>query len=108
MKMGVMKDALREAWRAPTWCSATATASAGMRSGAARSRQVKSFESRRTAQALSRECRPGDHVLVMSNGGFGGIHAKLLEALGVISKKISPQRHRGRQLQKLFMCRRHH
>ncbi|EHR73042.1 UDP-N-acetylmuramate:L-alanyl-gamma-D-glutamyl-meso-diaminopimelate ligase [Burkholderiales bacterium JOSHI_001] len=26
--------------------------------------------------------RPGDHVLVMSNGGFGGIHAKLLAALG--------------------------
>jgi UDP-N-acetylmuramate: L-alanyl-gamma-D-glutamyl-meso-diaminopimelate ligase len=25
--------------------------------------------------------RPGDHVLCMSNGGFGGIHAKLLEAL---------------------------
>ena len=25
--------------------------------------------------------RPGDHVLVMSNGGFGGIHAKLLAAL---------------------------
>jgi UDP-N-acetylmuramate: L-alanyl-gamma-D-glutamyl-meso-diaminopimelate ligase len=26
--------------------------------------------------------RPGDHVLCMSNGGFGGIHAKLLAALG--------------------------
>ncbi len=25
--------------------------------------------------------RPGDHVLVMSNGGFGGIHQKLLDAL---------------------------
>ena len=25
--------------------------------------------------------RPGDHVLCMSNGGFGGVHAKLLEAL---------------------------
>ncbi|WP_371323972.1 UDP-N-acetylmuramate:L-alanyl-gamma-D-glutamyl-meso-diaminopimelate ligase [Dechloromonas sp. ZY10] len=25
--------------------------------------------------------RPGDHVLVMSNGGFGGIHGKLLVAL---------------------------
>lgn len=24
---------------------------------------------------------PGDHILVMSNGGFGGIHNKLLEAL---------------------------
>jgi UDP-N-acetylmuramate: L-alanyl-gamma-D-glutamyl-meso-diaminopimelate ligase len=26
--------------------------------------------------------QPGDHVLCMSNGGFGGIHAKLLAALG--------------------------
>jgi UDP-N-acetylmuramate: L-alanyl-gamma-D-glutamyl-meso-diaminopimelate ligase len=26
--------------------------------------------------------RPGDHILCMSNGGFGGIHATLLEALG--------------------------
>jgi UDP-N-acetylmuramate: L-alanyl-gamma-D-glutamyl-meso-diaminopimelate ligase len=32
---------------------------------------------RRVAQAA----RPGDHVLCMSNGGFGGIHAKLLTAL---------------------------
>ncbi len=27
------------------------------------------------------EARPGDHLLMMSNGGFGGIHAKLLDAL---------------------------
>ena len=25
--------------------------------------------------------RPGDHVLCMSNGGFGGVHDKLLRAL---------------------------
>ncbi|MDR7380384.1 UDP-N-acetylmuramate: L-alanyl-gamma-D-glutamyl-meso-diaminopimelate ligase [Rhodoferax ferrireducens] len=25
--------------------------------------------------------KPGDHILCMSNGGFGGIHAKLLQAL---------------------------
>ena len=31
--------------------------------------------------AVVRAARPGDHVLVMSNGGFGGIHAKLLDAL---------------------------
>ena len=24
---------------------------------------------------------PGDHILCMSNGGFGGIHAKVLAAL---------------------------
>ncbi len=27
--------------------------------------------------------RPGDHILVMSNGGFNGIHQTLLDALGV-------------------------
>ncbi len=32
-------------------------------------------------QAIAREAKPGDHVLVMSNGGFGGIHDKLLSAL---------------------------
>jgi UDP-N-acetylmuramate: L-alanyl-gamma-D-glutamyl-meso-diaminopimelate ligase len=31
--------------------------------------------------SIAGEARPGDHVLVMSNGGFGGIHGKLLEAL---------------------------
>jgi len=28
-----------------------------------------------------RHARPGDHLLCMSNGGFGGIHAKLLDGL---------------------------
>ncbi len=31
--------------------------------------------------AVAAAARPGDHVLCMSNGGFGGIHAKLLAAL---------------------------
>ena len=31
--------------------------------------------------AIVAQARPGDHVLVMSNGGFGGIHAKLLARL---------------------------
>ncbi|HYP82219.1 UDP-N-acetylmuramate:L-alanyl-gamma-D-glutamyl-meso-diaminopimelate ligase [Variovorax sp.] len=26
--------------------------------------------------------RPGDHIVCMSNGGFGGVHQKLLDALG--------------------------
>jgi UDP-N-acetylmuramate: L-alanyl-gamma-D-glutamyl-meso-diaminopimelate ligase len=30
---------------------------------------------------LAAEARPGDHIIIMSNGGFGGIHAKLLAAL---------------------------
>ena len=31
--------------------------------------------------AVVKAARPGDHVLCMSNGGFGGIHTKLLDAL---------------------------
>jgi UDP-N-acetylmuramate: L-alanyl-gamma-D-glutamyl-meso-diaminopimelate ligase len=31
--------------------------------------------------AVAKAARPGDHILVMSNGGFGGIHDKLLAAL---------------------------
>ena len=31
--------------------------------------------------AVARAAQPGDHVLCMSNGGFGGVHAKLLAAL---------------------------
>ncbi len=32
-------------------------------------------------QAVTREARPGDHILCMSNGSFGGIHEKLLNSL---------------------------
>jgi UDP-N-acetylmuramate: L-alanyl-gamma-D-glutamyl-meso-diaminopimelate ligase len=39
---------------------------------------IDALVSRIVAEAL-----PGDHVLVMSNGGFGGIHNKLLKALDV-------------------------
>ena len=31
--------------------------------------------------AIAADAREGDHILVMSNGGFGGIHQKLLDAL---------------------------
>jgi UDP-N-acetylmuramate: L-alanyl-gamma-D-glutamyl-meso-diaminopimelate ligase len=31
--------------------------------------------------AIKTAARPGDHVLVMSNGGFGGVHQKILDAL---------------------------
>jgi len=32
-------------------------------------------------KGLAAEARAGDHILVMSNGGFGGVHEKLLAAL---------------------------
>jgi UDP-N-acetylmuramate: L-alanyl-gamma-D-glutamyl-meso-diaminopimelate ligase len=32
-------------------------------------------------QAIKAIAKPGDHLLVMSNGGFGGVHQKLIKAL---------------------------
>jgi UDP-N-acetylmuramate: L-alanyl-gamma-D-glutamyl-meso-diaminopimelate ligase len=34
------------------------------------------------ANAIAKEARAGDHVLIMSNGGFGGLHGKVLARLG--------------------------
>jgi UDP-N-acetylmuramate: L-alanyl-gamma-D-glutamyl-meso-diaminopimelate ligase len=32
-------------------------------------------------QAIKREAQAGDHIVIMSNGGFAGVHDRLLEAL---------------------------
>jgi UDP-N-acetylmuramate: L-alanyl-gamma-D-glutamyl-meso-diaminopimelate ligase len=32
-------------------------------------------------EAIAKTAKSGDHILVMSNGGFGGIHQKILDAL---------------------------
>ena len=32
-------------------------------------------------KAVTNEAKPGDHILVMSNGGFGGVHQKILTAI---------------------------
>jgi UDP-N-acetylmuramate: L-alanyl-gamma-D-glutamyl-meso-diaminopimelate ligase len=31
--------------------------------------------------AVAKEAKPGDHILVMSNGGFGGVHQKILKTI---------------------------
>ncbi len=33
------------------------------------------------ADSVAKEVKSGDHVLIMSNGGFGGLHEKLLARL---------------------------
>jgi UDP-N-acetylmuramate: L-alanyl-gamma-D-glutamyl-meso-diaminopimelate ligase len=40
--------------------------------------------------ALAAELRPGDRVAILSNGGFGGIHDKLLRALAETDLKPTP------------------
>jgi UDP-N-acetylmuramate: L-alanyl-gamma-D-glutamyl-meso-diaminopimelate ligase len=32
-------------------------------------------------ESIAQQAQHGDHILVMSNGGFGGIHEKLLKRL---------------------------
>ena len=44
-----------------------------------KARQAESIDE--IIQVVAREHRPGDLVVLMSNGGFGGIHQKLLQAL---------------------------
>jgi UDP-N-acetylmuramate: L-alanyl-gamma-D-glutamyl-meso-diaminopimelate ligase len=44
-----------------------------------RARQASSIDD--IVETIVREHRPGDLVVLMSNGGFGGIHQKLLQAL---------------------------
>ena len=86
MKLGAMKDALPGslAARRPR---VLLRGEPRLGRGAARSRRSgdRACGARRPRRAGRRDRRarraPGDHVLVMSNGGFGGIHEKLLAAL---------------------------
>ncbi len=39
----------------------------------------------RLIERIASDARPGDQILVMSNGGFGGIHARLLSRLGAMT-----------------------
>ena len=84
MKLGTMKAALPASLAAADrvycyganlgWDAAAALAPLGARA------EVHD-DLRALVAAVARDARAGDHVLVMSNGGFGGVHEKLLDAL---------------------------
>jgi UDP-N-acetylmuramate: L-alanyl-gamma-D-glutamyl-meso-diaminopimelate ligase len=84
MKLGVMTAQLPEALRQADlsfchtdgldWDAAAALAPLGSRA------QVASSIDTLVMQVLA-AVKPGDHLLCMSNGGFGGVHARLLQAL---------------------------
>jgi UDP-N-acetylmuramate: L-alanyl-gamma-D-glutamyl-meso-diaminopimelate ligase len=85
MKMGVHQDTLApslagadEVWLFTPpdlgWDATPIVESLGRRGHA--SRDIGAL-----AAALARSARSGDHVLIMSNGGFGGLHGKLLAEL---------------------------
>jgi len=84
MKLGVMKDALPASLKDADavycysanlgWDAAAALAPLG-------SKAMTTEDLNELVAAIAAAARPGDHVLVMSNGGFGGIHEKLLQRL---------------------------
>ena len=84
MKQGAMKDALPGSLAAADrsycyaanlgWDAVAALAPLGAKA-------VVHDDLDALVAALASEARAGDHVLVMSNGGFGGIHDKLLRTL---------------------------
>ncbi len=84
MKLGAMKDALPGSLAAAAqvycyagnlgWDVAAALAPLG-------DRALVSENLDALVDAIAAAARPGDHVVVMSNGGFGGIHDKLLARL---------------------------
>ena len=84
MKRGIMKDEL-PASLAQADCVYLYSAGLGWDARAvlaplgARARCMDDFES--LVATIVAEAKPGDHVLVMSNGGFGGIHDTLLARL---------------------------
>jgi len=85
MKLGVMKDRLA-ASLAGADCAYVYAAGLGWDAAAALQplgQRGRSFEQLDAlVAAVAAEARPGDQVLVMSNGGFGGVHGKLLAAIG--------------------------
>ncbi|HEX6733164.1 MAG TPA: cyanophycin synthetase, partial [Azonexus sp.] len=84
MKLGTMKsqlpDSLREVDAAYCyagnlgWDAGAALAPMGERATVAEDLET-------LIERIAGAARPGDHILIMSNGGFGGIHAKLLQRL---------------------------
>jgi UDP-N-acetylmuramate: L-alanyl-gamma-D-glutamyl-meso-diaminopimelate ligase len=84
LKQGVLKDALPGSFEGAdtvyihdaglSWDAAAVFAPLG-------ARVKRQSDLAALVAAIAAEARDGDHVLVMSNGGFGGIHQKLLEAL---------------------------
>ena len=84
MKLGVMKDALPGSLKDADevfcysanlgWDAAASLAPLG-------GKAIVRDDLNELVTAIATSARSGDHVLVMSNGGFGGIHEKLLKRL---------------------------
>ncbi len=85
MKLGVMKaalaDSLREADHVFCYSGGIDWDAAGALAPLGKQASIHADLGELVA-AIAGAARPGDQVLVMSNGGFGGIHERLLQRLG--------------------------
>ena len=86
MKLGAMKDALPGSLSdADLVFGYGSEQSLGWSLGAALAPlgdQARAFEDLDAlVAAVAQAAQPGDHIIVMSNGGFGGVHQKILDAL---------------------------
>lgn len=84
MKLGVMKDALPDSLKDAdaVFCYANNLGWDAAAALAPIQHKAKTFDDLgQLVAAVAAMATPGDHVLVMSNGGFGGVHQKLLQAL---------------------------
>jgi UDP-N-acetylmuramate: L-alanyl-gamma-D-glutamyl-meso-diaminopimelate ligase len=85
MRMGVHRDALAPAFAAADEVWLYAPADLGWDAQVVVTALGARGHLRRDLDALSADlvaaARPGDHVLVMSNGSFGGLHGRLLAGL---------------------------
>jgi UDP-N-acetylmuramate: L-alanyl-gamma-D-glutamyl-meso-diaminopimelate ligase len=84
MKAGVMKDRLAGSLVGAdrVYCYSAGLqwdAAAALAPLAAKAEVHADFD--RLLEAISASAKPGDHIVVMSNGGFNGIHEKLLARL---------------------------
>jgi UDP-N-acetylmuramate: L-alanyl-gamma-D-glutamyl-meso-diaminopimelate ligase len=84
MKLGVMKEALPDSLQDAdaVFCYASNLGWDAAAALAPIQHKAQTFDDlAQLVAAVRAMARPGDHVLVMSNGGFGGVHQKLLQAL---------------------------
>jgi len=84
MKLGAMKDRLADSLVGAqlTFCFANGLGwDAAQALRPLRERASAYDDLGQLVDAVVARVQPGDHVLVMSNGGFGGVHARLLAAL---------------------------
>ncbi len=91
MKLGVMKDALPASLKDAdlVFCYGANLGWDATEALKPIANKAKTFDDLQAlVQAIAKAAKPHDHILVMSNGGFGGVHQKILDALKIDALKI--------------------